>query len=62
MFCRLITGLFLIALGISMILKIYFKIEIPVFKSFLAIGLILIGLSILTEPFCYQEVFMVCGR
>jgi len=53
-----LLGTFLIALGISMILKIFFKIEAPVVKTFIAGLLILIGAQIITKAVFYKQVYV----
>jgi len=53
-----LLGSFLIALGISMILKIFFKINAPVVKPFIAGLLILIGAQIIARSFFYEQVYI----
>ena len=49
-----LVGTFFIALGVSIILKAFFNIEIPVLKTFMAIALILFGISLIAESIFYK--------
>ena len=48
-------GLFLILIGVALILKVIFHIEIPIFKAILAIFFILFGLKILFGNFKFSS-------
>lgn len=56
--CQLFWGLFLLFMGASLILNILFGISVPVFKIFLAIMLIYIGIQMLmpskSSSFCWS--------
>ncbi len=53
-----LIGTFFIALGISMILKIFFNIKAPIVKPFIAGLLILLGAQIITNSFFYKQVYV----
>lgn len=44
---ELVLGLFLIVWGISLLIKLIWGLEIPIFKPFLALFLIYLGITIL---------------
>ncbi len=56
---ELVIGIFLIAWGASIIIKLIWGIDIPIFKPLLAIFLIILGFSMLfgthTRFFCYRS-------
>jgi hypothetical protein len=58
MLFSILMGTFLISLGISIILKTFFKIEVPVIKPFMAGILILMGISMITETIFHKRIFI----
>ena len=58
MFFGVLMGVFLIALGLSIILKTFFNIDIPVVKPIIASTLILLGTDILIKALFYKQFFI----
>lgn len=51
MFSGLFWGILLILIGIAIIIKVFFKVEIPIFRLFFAFFFLYLGVSILIDGF-----------
>jgi hypothetical protein len=53
-----LVGMFLMALGISIILKTFFDIDLPIIRTIIACTLILIGANIVLKTLFYKQIYV----